>query len=71
MAAHITRPSVLTGETMYYAGNLQWTDSFEDRKVYSSRAKATSRIEPTTRLIGGSELSNANGAFKNATIVTE
>jgi len=71
MPAHITRSSVITGQTMYYAGDNHWTESFDDRKVYSTKAEATARIAPTTRRIGDKDVSNANGAMKNATAVTE
>ena len=68
---HITRPSVITGQTMYYAGNLLWVESFSDRKVYDTELEASTRIAPTTRRIGDKDISNANGAFKNATVVNE
>jgi len=71
MPAHITRSSVITGQTMYYAGDNHWTESFDDRKVYSTKAQANARIAPTTQRIGDKDVSNANGAMKNATAVTE
>ena len=71
MAHHITRKSLVTGKVMYYAGNLRWVESFSDRKVYDTELEASTRIEPTTRRIGDKDISNANGAFKNATVVNE
>ena len=68
---HITRQSVLTGETMYYKGGNQWTDTFSDRKIYSTLTEARGIIAPTTRRIGDKDVSNANGTFKNATVVNE
>jgi len=71
MAAHITRPSVLTGLTVYYKGGNQWTDIYADRKVYGTSGEADTRIAPTTRTLGNRQVSNANGTFKNATVVIE
>jgi len=71
MAHHITRKSLITGQTMYYAGNLKWVESFNDRKVYATEEEANTRIAPTTRRIGDKDVSNANGAFKNATVIDE
>ena len=71
MAAHITKTSILTGQTMYFAGGARWTDVFEDRKIYSSVTKANNEIKPKPRTIAGQEIYNANGAFKNATVVNE
>ena len=56
---------------MYYAGNLKWVESFNDRKVYATEEEANTRIAPTTRRIGDKDVSNANGAFKNATVINE
>ena len=56
---------------MYYAGDLKWVESFDDRKVYSTEAQANARIAPTTQRLGDKDVSNSNGAFKNATVVNE
>ena len=56
---------------MYYAGDLRWVESFSDRKIYDTELEATDRISPTTRRIGDKDVSNANGAFKNATVIDE
>ena len=71
MAHHITRKSVITGQTMYYAGGNRWVESFNDRKVYDTESEANTRIAPTNQTIGGHNLATANGAFKNATVVNE
>ena len=71
MASHITRKSIMTGQTMYYAGDLRWVESFNDRKIYDTEEEANSRIAPTTQKIGDKYVSNANGSFKNATVVNE
>ena len=56
---------------MYYAGDLRWVESFNDRKIYDTEEEANSRIAPTTQKIGDKYVSNANGTFKNATVVNE
>mgnify|MGYP003152789502 CR=1 FL=1 len=71
MACHITRTSIITGLTMYYAGDQRWVESFSDRKVYDTESEANTTIAPTTSRIGDKDISNANGSFKNATIVNE
>ena len=68
---HITRPSVIHGETLYYRGDLQWSETFGDRKIYNTLAEARIRIEPVTTRLGDKDVSNANGAFKNASVVNE
>lgn len=67
---HITRPSILnTSSVMYYVGDDRWSDDPADRKNFTTKTAATNLIAPTTRTIGGAEIPNANGGFKNATIV--
>tara|TARA_A100001201_G_scaffold138665_1_gene129799 strand:- start:628 stop:849 length:222 start_codon:yes stop_codon:yes gene_type:complete len=68
---HITRTSVLTGQTMYFVEGQKWSDDFSRRKIFPSLTAANATIAPTTRIIGGAEVSNANGGFKNATVVHE
>lgn len=68
---HITRQSVLTGQTMYYKGDNHWSESFDDRKIYSTLTEARGIIAPTTRRIGDKDIANANGTFKNASVVNE
>lgn len=68
---HITRPSVIDGETMYYKGDLQWSGTFEDRKIFNTLTEARNRIAPVSKRLGDKDISNANGAFKNASVVNE
>ena len=68
---HITRPSVIHGETLYYKGDLQWSETFGDRKIYNTLTEARNRIAPVSTRIGNKDVSNANGAFKNASVVNE
>ena len=70
-SCHLTRTSVDTGQTMYLVENQRWSDDFAERKIFSSLTSANAVIAPTTRTIGGVEVSNANGGFKNATVVAE
>ncbi len=70
-SCHITRTSIVTGQTMYLVENQRWSDDFADRKIFPSLTAANTVIAPTTRTIGGVEVSNANGGFKNATVVPE
>ena len=61
MAYHIKRPSTLkAGTTVYYTGGSNWTETFDDRKIYSDNPTAV--IENTD---------GTNGGFANATIVSE
>lgn len=69
MASYITRKSVLTGQTMYYAGNDHWTDIFEDRKLYDTELEATIQTQPTPGRF--MEIENGNGSFKHASVINE
>ena len=52
-------------------GGQNWSDDFSARKIFSSLTEVNTLIAPTTRTIGGAEISNANGGFKNAVVVEE
>tara|TARA_R100000005_G_C4867363_1_gene125622 strand:+ start:295 stop:465 length:171 start_codon:yes stop_codon:yes gene_type:complete len=56
---------------MYFVEGQKWSDDFSRRKIFPSLTAANATIAPTTRIIGGAEVSNANGGFKNATVVHE
>ena len=61
MAYHIKRPSTLKAETtVYHTGGSNWTESFDERKVYSDN--------PTAVI---TNTDGTNGGFSNATIVSE
>ena len=68
MASYIKRQSVISGKTMYYAGDDHWVESYEDRKVYETELEATLIVQPTPGYLGGG---NGNGTFKNASIINE
>ena len=40
MVWHIKKTSILGSDTVYYKGNNCWTEDFEQRKTYTSQAKA-------------------------------
>ena len=74
MAFHLKKPgSILNAgfDVMYYKGDNKWTNTYSERKIYENRSELESLIAPTTRRIGDKDISNANGAFKNSTIVSE
>ena len=61
MAYHITKESVLkAGATVYHTGGSNWSESFDDRKVYSDNP---------TAVIANTD--GTNGGFTGATIVSE
>jgi len=67
---HITRPAKINpSSVMYYVGDDHWSDNSADRKNFTTKTAATNLVAPTTKLIGGVEIPNANGGFKDATIV--
>ena len=47
---------------VYYAGGLQWDQSYANRKVYSAKATADARV---------ANPDGTNGGFNNATVVSE
>jgi|TARA_R100001460_G_scaffold98397_1_gene141213 hypothetical protein len=61
MAYHIKKPSVLKAETsVYYTGESIWSETFDDRKVYSD--------DPSSLLTNND---GKNGGWTGATIVSE
>jgi|TARA_Y100000052_G_C2932653_1_gene75406 hypothetical protein len=40
MASHIEKMSTNDRKTIYYQGNLKWTENFSDRKVFNTKADA-------------------------------
>ena len=61
MAYHIKKPSVAkAGTTVYHTGNRNWTESFDDRKVYSD--------DPSSLLTNND---GKNGGWTGATVVSE
>ena len=55
MAYHyISRPNLLDSSiTVYYAGDNKWTDNFDDRHRFSTKAAATAHIQNPDGKNGG------------------
>ena len=63
MAFHIKKQSVLLdSKTVYYKGDSTWTDTYADRKSYSTKSSADDEIVNTD---------GKNGGFTGSTVVTE
>jgi len=60
---HIKKQSLVDADiTLYYAGNSRWSDNFEERFLFTSKAKADAAVKNPD---------GKNGGFKNTTIVSE
>ena len=63
MAYHIKKQSVLLdSKTVYYKGDSKWTDTYADRKSYSTKSAADAEIVNTDA---------KNGGFNGSSVVTE
>ena len=63
MAFHIKKQSVLLdSKTVYYKGDSKWTDTYADRKSYSTGDAAAAEI---------ANPDGKNGGFTGCTVVTE
>ena len=64
MAYHIKKNSVILGaaKTVYYKGESRWTDTYADRKSYSTKTAANAEI---------ANPDGKNGGFTGCTVVTE
>ena len=63
MAYHIKKQSVLLdSKTVYYKGDSTWTDTYADRKSYSTKSAADAEIVNTD---------GKNGGFNGSSVVTE
>ena len=63
MAYHIKKQSVLLdSKTVYYKGDSKWTDTYADRKSYSTKTAANAEIANTD---------GKNGGFTGSSVVTE
>ena len=71
MPFHIKRTDPLTGGNSYYKSDgSQWTDTYADRKVYSSEADCDAQMANPIKFLNGFPI-KANGGFANATKVSE
>ena len=63
MAYHIKKQSVLlNSKTVYYKGDSTWTDTYADRKSYSTQSAADAEI---------ANPDGKNGGFTGSTVVSE
>ena len=63
MAFHIKKQSVLLdSKTVYYKGDSKWTDTYADRKSYSTKRAANAEIATPD---------GKNGGFTGGPVVTE
>ena len=64
MAYHIKKNSVILGaaKLVYYKGESRWTDTYADRKSYSTKTAANAEI---------ANPDGKNGGFTGCTVVTE
>jgi len=63
MAYHIKKQSVLLdSKTVYYKGDSKWTDTYADRKSYSTKTAANAEI---------ANPDGKNGGFTGSTVVSE
>jgi hypothetical protein len=74
MPYHIKKTSVLgsavpAGGEEYYAGNNSWTNTYEDRKVYTNQADADA--QKATTVTGSLGITYQPSWWKNSTVVEE
>ena len=63
MAYHIKKQSVLlNSKTVYQKGDSKWTDTYADRKSYSTQSAADAEI---------ANPDGKNGGFTGSTVVSE
>ena len=60
---HVKKPGIMVSGEVYYKGNASWTQTYDDRAVYTNK----SNVEAMIRQDGD----GLNGGFVGATIVTE
>ena len=64
MAYHIKKNSVILGaaKLVYYKGESRWTDTYAERKSYSTKTAASAEIDNPD---------GKNGGFSGSYVVTE
>ena len=68
MPYHIKKTSIVSGQDVYYKGGDTWTETYADRKQYSTKSPATTKKNATVTFNG---VSYVPKAFADSTIVTE
>ena len=71
MPYHVKTPSVInpTIGDVYYKGNNTWTETYDDRKVYSTINLDADAVKATTVTTNG--VTYAPKHFANSTVVSE
>ena len=62
MPFHIKKPAALGSGDVYYESGSTWTQTYADRKVYSSKSTADAQA---------TNYDGSNGGFKGSTVVSE
>jgi hypothetical protein len=72
MPYHIKTPKTLGTGDLYWKGDNTWTDTYSDRKQYSSESDADAQAATTvTRTIGDKTYTYQPNWWKNSTVVSE
>ena len=72
MPYHIKTPKTLGTGDLYWKGDNTWTDTYSDRKQYSSESDANTHAATTvTRTIGDKTYTYQPNWWKNSTVVSE
>ncbi len=72
MPYHIKTPKTLGTGDLYWKGDNTWTDTYSDRKQYSSESDANTQAATTvTRTIGDKTYTYQPNWWKNSTVVSE
>ena len=72
MPYHVKTPKKLGTGDVYWKENNTWTDTYADRKQYSTKSAADAvKATTETRVIGGKTMTYAPKWFADSTVVTE
>ena len=72
MPYHVKTPKKLGTGDVYWKENNTWTDTYADRKQYSTKSAADAvKATTVTRVIGGKTMTYTPEWFSNSTVVTE
>jgi hypothetical protein len=72
MPYHIKTPKTLGTGDLYWKGDNTWTETYSDRKQYSSESDANTQAATTvTRTIGDKTYTYQPNWWKNSTVVSE
>ena len=72
MPYHVKTPKALGTGDVYWKENNTWTETYADRKQYSTKSAADAvKATTETRVIGGKTITYQPKWFADATVVTE